>query len=175
VPHAANWEAGLAEYVHKLRAVAWVSEQGEEEALGYFALTPHAQFHTGPETLLERLNSSDRVIPFHLHEHDGVLLLNRLEIQWVMPVETVPAELVCPQTYQVTREERVRLRLRSGETLEGLLRMELPEWFNRASDFLNSPEHFFPLVTERGVVLVNKLCVSSTRLYEASPEPVTDP
>ena len=170
-----KWEAGLAEYVHKLRAIAWVSEAGEEEVEGYFALTPQAQFHAGPETLLERLNSSDRVIPFHLAQNDGVMLLNRLEIQWVIPAKSVPAELVCPQTYQVTREERVRLRLLSGDIVEGLLRMELPEYFNRASDFLNSPEHFFPLVTERGVVLVNKLCVSSTRLYEASPEPVTDP
>ena len=31
-----------------------------------------------------------------------------------------------------------------------------------------------PLVTERGVVLVNKLCVLSTRLFEASPEPIPE-
>ena len=38
----------------------------------------------------------------------------------------------------------------------------------------DNTEHFFPLITERGIVLVNKLCVLSTRLYEASPEPVSD-
>src|SRR5262245_38951574 len=100
-PDAANREAGLAEYVHKLRAVAWVSEQGEEEVEGYFALAPQAQFHPGPETLLEKLNSSDRVIPFHLRENDGVVLLNRLEIERVFPSKSLPPELLCPQTYQV--------------------------------------------------------------------------
>jgi hypothetical protein len=165
----------VAEYIHKLHAAAWISEQGEEAIEGFFALTPQAQFHNGPETLLERLNSPDRVIPFQRREDDGVLLLNRLEIEWVLPAPTMPQELVCPANYRVTREERVRLRLKSGETMIGLLRMELPEWFNRASDFLNSPEHFFPLVTEQGIMLVNKLCVLSTRLYEASPEPVSDP
>ena len=165
----------MAEYVHKIRAAAWMSEQGEEAIEGYFSLAPQAQFHRGPETLLERLNSPDRVIPFTRREDDGTLLLNRLEIEWVLPERNMPQDLVCPQTYQVTREERVRLRLKSGETMVGLLRMELPEWFNRASDFMNSPEHFFPLVTERGMVLVNKLCVLSTRLFEASPEPVADP
>ena len=164
----------MAEYVHKLRAIAWVSEQGEDAVEGCFALNPHAQFHNGPETLLERLNSPDRVIPFQRREDDGVLLLNRLEMEWVLPSPNMPPELICPQTYQVTREERVHIRLKGGETMTGLLRMELPEWFNRASDFLNSPEHFFPLITERGIVLVNKLCVLSTRLYEASPEPVSD-
>lgn len=165
----------MAEYVHKLRAMAWVSELGEEAIEGSFALTPQAQFHDGPETLLERLNAPDRVIPFECKDDDEILLLNRLEIEWVLPAPPTAPELICPPTYQVTREERVRLRLRSGETMVGLLRMELPEWFNRASDFLNSPEHFFPLITEQGVVLVNKLCVLSTRLYEASPEPVADP
>ena len=37
-----------------------------------------------------------------------------------------------------------------------------------------SPEHFFPLVTDRGVLLINKLAVLSTRLYETSPHPVPD-
>lgn len=165
----------MAEYVHKLRAVAWVSEHGDGAIEGCFALTPQAQFHNGPETLLERLNAPDRVIPFQLKEDEGVLLLNRLEIEWVLPAPATSPDLICPPTYQVTREERVRLQLKSGEAMVGLLRMELPEWYNRASDFLNSPEHFFPLITEEGVVLVNKLCVLSTRLYEASPEPVADP
>ena len=165
----------MAEYVHKIRAAAWMSEHGEEAIEGFFALAPQAQFHDGPETLLERLNSSDRVIPFERREDESVLLLNRLEIEWVQPAPNMPQELISPANYRVTREERVRLRLKSGETMTGLLRMELPEWFNRASDFLNSPEHFFPLVTETGMVLVNKLCVLSTRLFEASPEPVADP
>jgi hypothetical protein len=161
-------------YIRKLRVVAWVSEPGEPPVEGHFLLNPQAEFHAGPATLLERLNSGDRVIPFQRCEDEAVLLLNRLEIEWVQPGPNVDPSLVCPSNYLVTREERVRVRLKSGDALVGLLRMELPEWFNRASDFLNGPEHFFPLVTEKGVVLVNKLCMLSTRLFEPSPEPVPD-
>ena len=82
-------------------------------------------------------------------------------------------EWVCPPTYSVTREERVSVRFRSGLELEGLLRMELPEMLNRASDFLNGPEDFFALMTADGVVLVNKRAVFDTRVYESSPLPLT--
>jgi hypothetical protein len=50
--------------------------------------------------------------------------------------------------------------------------MELPEMLNRASDFLNGEEDFFPLVTNHGIVLLNKQRVLYTRAYESSPLPV---
>lgn len=164
----------MAEYVRKLRVAAFVSQAGEEPLEGFFALAPQAEFHDGPETLLERLNAPDRVIPFERPGDGSVVLFNRLEIEWVLPGPNVSVDLLCPRTFHVTREERVSLLLGGGDALDGLLRMEMPEYFNRASDFLNGPEHFFPLVTERGVVLVNKLAVINTRLYEGSPRPVPD-
>ena len=162
----------MGEYVDKLLVNAWVKVPGEEPVEGFFALNPNAQFHEGPETLLERLNSADRVIPFERRSDDSILLLNRLEIEYVRPHPNALPMLICPG--RVNREERVGVRLKSGDAMIGLLRMELPDWFNRASDFLNGPEHFFPLATDQGVVLVNKLCVITTRLYEASPAPVVE-
>jgi hypothetical protein len=50
--------------------------------------------------------------------------------------------------------------------------MELPETLNRASDFLNGEEDFFPLVTKQGIVLLNKHRVLYTRVYESSPLPL---
>ena len=164
----------MAEYIRKLRVAAHVSQAGEEPLEGFFSLAPRAEFHEGPETLLERLNAPDRVVPFERDSDEAVVLLNRLEIEWVLPGPNARADLLCPRTFRVTREERVCVQLGGGEALDGLLRMELPEYFNRASDFLNGPEHFFPLVTERGIVLVNKLAVLNTRLYETSPRPVPD-
>jgi hypothetical protein len=164
----------VAEYVRKLRVAAIVSQAGEPPLEGFFALAPRAEFHEGPETLLERLNSPDRVIPFERDSDDVVVLFNRLEIEWVQPGPNVNPELLSPRTFRVTREERVQVRFGGGEALDGLLRMELPEYLNRASDFLNGPEHFFPLVTERGVILINKLAILNTRLYESSPRPVPD-
>jgi hypothetical protein len=161
----------MAEYVHKLKVGARLQQPGEEPLDGFLSLAPTMRFREGPETLLERLNALDRVIPFHLRADQAVLLVNRVEIAWVAAGPGVGPERICPASYRVTREERVRLRLRDGTDLEGLLRMEMPEWYNRASDFMNADEDFFPLVTDAGIVLVNKRHVASTRLFETSPAP----
>lgn len=162
----------MPEYVSKLRAAVVVCQVGQEQMEGTLSLSPQAEFHHGPETILERLNAHDRILPFHRH-HDGtVLLLTRLELEWVAAGRGVERDLVCPRTYQVTREERVQVRFTSGNEMLGLLQMELPETLNRASDFLNGEEDFFPLVTDKGIVVINKHRVLYTRVYQSSPLPV---
>ena len=162
----------MPEYVSKLRAAVVVCQVGQEQMEGTLSLSPQAEFHHGPETILERLNARDRILPFHRH-HDGtVLLLTRLELEWVAAGRGVERDLVCPPTYQVTREERVQVRFTSGNEMVGLLQMELPETLNRASDFLNGEEDFFPLVTEKGIVVINKHRVLYTRVYQTSPLPL---
>jgi hypothetical protein len=162
----------MPEFVQKRRAMVRLAQYGVEPMLGFVMLSPQAEFHAGPETVLERLNTRDRVIPFEPAEDGPTLLLSRLEIEWVLPAPSVPADLVRPPTFHVTREERAEVRFTHGGSLTGLLQMELPEMYNRASDFLNGPDDFFPLTTEDGVYLVNKLRVRDTALFEASPLPV---
>jgi len=162
----------MPEYVSKLRAAVVVCQVGQEQMEGSLSLSPQAEFHHGPETILERLNARDRVLPFHRREDGAVLLLSRLALEWVAGGRGVGRELVCPRNYQVTREERVQVRFTSGNEMLGLLQMELPEMLNRASDFMNGEEDFFPLVTEQGAVLLNKHHVLHTRVYESSPLPL---
>ena len=159
-------------YVSKLRATVVACQVGQEQMEGSLSLSPQAEFHYGPETILERLNAHDRILPFHRREDGAVLLLTRLELEWVAAGRGVGRELVCPRNYQVTREERVQVRFTSGNEMVGLLQMELPEMLNRASDFLNGEDDFFPLVTEQGIVLLNKHHVLYTRVYESSPLPL---
>ncbi|HYM81972.1 MAG TPA: hypothetical protein VEY91_11270 [Candidatus Limnocylindria bacterium] len=149
----------MPEYVPKLRTAVRLGQPAQEPVLGFLSLAQQAEFHSGPETILERLNAPDRVIPFHRHEDGAMLLVSRLDLEWVAPGRGVDPEWVCPPTYLVTREERVSVRFRSGLELEGLLRIEQPEMVNRASDFLNGPEDFFALMTADGVVLINKRAV----------------
>ena len=162
----------MAEYIPKLRVAAVVSQAGQPPVEGSLSLSPQAQFHLGPETLLERLNTRDRILPFQRRGDGAVLLITRMEVEWVAAGPAVERDLICPRGYRVTREEKVQMRFASGEDLEGLLQMELPETLNRASDFLNSEEDFFPLVTKRGIVLINKHRVLHTRVFESSPMPV---
>jgi hypothetical protein len=52
--------------------------------------------------------------------------------------------------------------------------MDLPDEFSRVSDFLNFPEDFFALETERGPVLVSKehvVCLLPHERPPAAPEP----
>jgi len=158
-------------YVQKIRVPVRVSQGGLPPIEGDLALGPQAEFHAGPETVLERLNTVSRVIPLQRAEDERTLLLNRSDIDWVAADPSVAASLICPPTYQVTHQESVELRLIGGASLEGQVQIELPEHLNRASDFMNGPEDFFPLLTPFGVLLVNKQRVSCFELHSASPSP----
>lgn len=161
----------MADYIEKLRVAASVWLPGREPMAGWFALAPQAEFRLGPETLLERLNTHDRVIPFIRREDEATCLLVRLGIDWVRAANDVQPALVCPPQSLVAREEWVRVRFRGGAEVEGMLELELPETLNRATDFLNAPADFFPLLRQDGIVLVNKHRVLETRLYDRSPRP----
>jgi len=164
----------MPEYVEKLRVAVRVSRPGQHPVEGQLSLAPHSSLHAGPETLLELLDPPAGFLPFERAGDDAIVLLSRQDIQWVMAGPDVDAELVRPVPYRYTREERVRVSLRSGEDLDGLIQMELPQNLNRVFDYLNGPERYFPLATRRGTFLIRKAAVREIFLYEASPLPVGD-
>ena len=162
----------MPEFISKLRVAVRIRQTGEEPVDGFFLLLPQAEFHPGPETILELLNAPDRVIPFLRRSDGATLLLCRLDLEWVAAGRTVAPELIHQESHFVTLEEQVVLHFRSGEEMEGMIQMELPEMLNRASDFLNGSDDFFSLLAPGGTFLVNKSQVLHTRLFEASPLPV---
>ncbi len=161
----------MADYIEKLRVAASVSLPGREPMIGYFALAPQAEFRLGPETLLERLNTHDRVIPFIRREDEATCLIARLGREWGKAGTDGKPSRVCPPRGAGIREEWVRVRFQGGAEVEGLLELELPETMNRATDFLNAAPDFFPLLRRDGIVLVNKHRVLETHLYDRSPRP----
>ena len=163
----------MAQYIHKLRAAVRLSMPGQDPLDGELALAPVSPIGSGPETILELLNSPHHVIPLMLGSDDGVLLVNRLNINWVMAGHGVDSELVGPRTFLVTREETVHVTLADGAAIDGLIQMELPADKNRVSDFLNAPEEFFALRTRLGIVMVNKTHVRDIRVTQPSPKPVS--
>ena len=164
----------MPEYVDKLRVTVRVSRPGEPAVEGRLSLFPYSAHHAGPETLLELLDPPAGFLPFERSADDAVLLLSRPDIQWVMAGPEVDSELIRPPAYRFTREERVRVSLREGDVLDGLIQMELPENINRVSDYLNGPERFFPLATRQGTFLVHKAAVREVCLFDASPLPLED-
>lgn len=159
-------------YVTKIRVPVRIARAHETPLDGVICLSPSAAVRPGPETILERLNSSDRVIPVEPLAGDGMRLVARLDIEWVAPNPGVDYRMIGPATFRVTHQERVIVRLRSGDSLEGVIQMELPEGYNRVSDFVNGEDDFFPLATALGVHLVNKHAVREIALFEPSPLPL---
>ena len=161
-------KAPVPQFIEKLRVAVRLVLLAEEPTAGSLSLAPHSERHAGPETLLERLNDRVRVMPF-LRADDALMLVTREHIEWVMPSAVVGPELVRPQAFAFTREERVRVRLLSGAHFDGVLSMEMPHEYNRASDFLNEEDDFFVLTTPSGTVLVNKARVVDIRVYGVGP------
>lgn len=161
----------MSRFVEKLRVPVRLAAIGCEPTEGILSLFPRAELHDGPETLLERLNTRTRVVPFQRAQDDGVLLVTRGRIEWVLAGPDIDPRLVRIPPFLPTREEHVRVRLESGAAHEGVLAIEMPDQFNRVSDFLNGDEDFFPLVTAVGTMLISKSCVIDVRVRTAGAIP----
>jgi hypothetical protein len=156
-------------YVSKRPVTVRVAQFGHDPLDGAFALAQETDAQGQPTTIFELLNSSLRVIPFIVREDGSIILLTRRNIDWVMVDERVDGQLVLPKTYVVAREEPVELQFMSGTTIDGLLQIDSQNETQRASDFLNLPEDFYPVLTRLGTLLVNKDRVKETRLGTVSP------
>lgn len=162
----------MPRYVEKLRMPVSVVLPGEAPVQGHVSLLPHSEHHAGPETILDRLNEPTRVVPFQRASDGAVLLLNRALIDWVEAGPEVDGSFLRRATYQPTRLEHVHVRLTSGAEFEGVMPIEMPDEYNRASDYLNESTDFFMVECASGVRMVNKDHVMETRVYGASPRPV---
>jgi hypothetical protein len=148
--------------IQKLRAPVRLSQPGEAPLDGYLCLLPDLDGR--PETILELLNSTRRVIPFLRAVDDSVGLLTRLNIDWVVAGAQVDPEWIMPKRSPAMREQSVRLQFFDGRTMEGDVRWPSPGADIRLSDFLNDAADFYPLVTRVGILMVNKNRVRETRV-----------
>jgi hypothetical protein len=164
----------MPDYVGKLRVPVRLQLAGAEPLDGFLSVSPCSALYEGPETLLELLNAPQRALPFILESDESVLLVMRQHLDWVEAGEDADPELVSPRPFRVTLEEIVAVEWLDGVRLEGRLPMELPSGANRASNYMNSDDDFFPLVTESGTMLVNKLRLRAVRIFTATPRPAAN-
>jgi hypothetical protein len=149
----------------KYRMPVQLAIAGGPDVTGWVWLSRHSEHRSAPQTLLERLTARVRVVP--VVENEATTLVTRALIEWAEPAPGVEARLVGPAAYAVTREEHARVRLRSGELLEGVIEMEMPQGYNRTSDFINGEADFFTLRCGTRTLLVNKQRVRHVRLDTA--------
>ena len=161
----------MAEYVGKLRIQVRIQMPSAEPIAGFLSVAPQSAIYDGPETLFELLNAPIRVLPFILASDGSVMLVTREHLDWIEASDEVDPELVSPRPYMVTREEVVAVEWLDGTRMQGKLPMELPDDINRASDYMNSDDDFFPLMVQGGCMLVNKRRLRAVRIFSASPRP----
>lgn len=122
--------------------------------------------HRGEQTLLDKLNDDYDWFPM---SGEALRIVNRGHVVMVEPEEGLATNLVCKENSPVYRRERVTVLLSSGREIEGQIAMDLPDEFSRVSDFLNFPQNFFAVETDRGHVLVSKEHVVSLAPHERPP------
>jgi hypothetical protein len=128
---------------------------------GWLSLSKRPDMNERPQTLLERLNEPVSVVP--VTHGDVTHLVNRTLIEWAEPGPGVEAVHIGPPA-NVTREEYASVWLRSGRKLDGVIAMEMPDGYNRTSDFINSQDEFFILRCRDRTLLVNKRRVRELRI-----------
>jgi hypothetical protein len=116
----------------------------------------------GSQGLLGRLNDHDGFVPASI---DGkIKLLAKSSMAMLACLEPLD-ELSELEEFQAS-SANLRVRLRGGAVVAGLVRVLLPGDRQRPLDFLNHPDRFFPLVTEFGTVVVNKDWIESVEQLE---------
>ena len=153
-------KAPVPRFVEKLRVPVRLALANASPLDGFVLLAPRSEIHDGPETLLETLNRTTRIVPVVDGPDGDVRLVTRAYLRWMQAGPDVASLLVRPKLWAATREERVHVRFAAGDSFDGVLAIEMPNDYNRASDFLNSDEAFFALTTATGTVLVNKSAVA---------------
>lgn len=150
--------------VQKLRVPVRLCLAGTAAVSGNLFVASCSESREGPESVLDRLNSAVRVLPFERAGDGAMLMVVRARVDWVLAAPEVPPFLVQPPHFLPTREERVRVRTHDGGAFDGVLAFEMPHERNRVSDFLNAGEDFFPLGTPQGTVLLRKDAVLDVEL-----------
>jgi hypothetical protein len=148
--------------IDRVRVPVRVALAGDAVREGWLALRSEAE-PGRPETLVELLNGGRHVLPF-IEPGESVVLLTRLNLEWVATAPGVEANLVSPSHRSITRKQKVELHFMEGATIAGTIQWEAARQHLRVSDVLNGPGDFFPVLTESDVLIVNRLRVRETRL-----------
>ena len=116
---------------------------------GAFCVSPRSANHTGRESIAELLNGERSYIPLESRRGAVLLLQKRSIVMVLVEADEMRKELA----YQ--RPITAQVYFLSGESMEGIVYLDLPESHSRLSDFLNYSKAFFCLEVGDKNYLVN--------------------
>ena len=156
----------VTHHVDKLRILARLAQPNLNPRDGYFLLFPKYGKEARAESLFELLNSSRAVIPFLLKEDQSVLLLTRLNIDWVAVSNAARDLLLFPPNHVGGRQQAVELRFVDESRVEAVVMWRPRTDGERLSDLLNRPELFVATQTSFGALIVNKNRIREMRVRD---------
>lgn len=142
-------------FLAKQHVAVRIATSGYGPVDGFFSLALPSRDLLQSESLLELLNSGERIIPF-ITDHGHVVLITRLGLDWVVAGDQVPTRLILPHDFVVVRHEPVNLCFIDGSTVAGAIEIESRFARSRLSDVLHGQEDFCPVLTRFGTLFVNK-------------------
>jgi len=134
--------------VEKIRKKAHLLLSDGSRLKGEFFLSPHSPLRAGRERVADLLMGDKYFLPFQVEE-GGVIFIQRDCIA-LAELEEREVERGLPYVLELAAQ----ISLLMGETLQGLVFLDLPKEHSRLSDFFNSCRGFFYLtVGEKEYVL----------------------
>jgi len=103
----------------------------------------HAEGHSGPQTVQDRLNDPDLFVALALPGEVAPVLLNKIQVVRVDVKEAWTADAA--EASADLPVEAVRVQLINGVQLSGTVRIDAPSERRRLLDFLNTQPAFLPL------------------------------
>jgi hypothetical protein len=141
--------------VEKRRAEAELVLATGEVLRGYFFLANSTATHTGPERVMDLLNSEEGgFFPFETADPEDTVLVNRSHVV-AAKLLTTAEEAQLDSGYDLATVRTIVMRLSTRTLLRGKVRVYRPEGRDRLSDYARAREGFRYVENADGTFIVN--------------------
>lgn len=148
--------------IEKTRCPISVKTRSGETLTGDVFLQLYGRYG-GAEQPIDILNSGEPFFPIADEAGDTLIVSKKSVLFATSPVEMD----LDVERKAISRPVAVEMQLRTGEILNAIARLEVPEDHPRLLDFFNlSKDPFIPLETARGQLMVNKAMIEKVRAVE---------
>ncbi len=115
---------------------------------GRVHLSQYAMHHSGEQTVLDLLMEKNPFLPMHSSSDDFHLVQKDM-------ISHLRCKIHLSEEFEYSERE-VRISFPGNETVQGTLKMDLPEHSARLTDYINGGNDFFPLFSGGVSYLVNR-------------------